>query len=87
MSEKEIVFNPNPFFKRAFYVEEPFVFIEHWVTEKFGFKAFKSNNKAGRWIHFIIEENIYIKATPEFLDDTEVANLAFSRIKERHLLQ
>ena len=82
MSEKEIAFNSNPFLQRAFYVEKPFVFIDHWVTDKYGFKAFKTENPVDRWVYFIIEENI-VKATPEFLDDTELANLAFSRIKAR----
>ena len=83
MSEKEIVFNPNPFLQRAFYVEKPFVFIDHWVTDKYRFKAFKTANPVDRWVYFIIEENICVKATPEFLDDTEAANLAFFKIKAR----
>ena len=68
----------NPFFQRAYYVEQPFVFLpDHWVTNKYGYKAFNSANKSDDWVYFIIKDDFCVQATPEFLNDTEIAMLAF----------
>lgn len=77
---EDIIFNSNPFLQRAYYVETPFNYLENWVSKEFGFKAFKSGNIHDRWIYFIIGENVCVKATPEFLDDTEIARNAFLKI-------
>ncbi len=82
-NDKEIVFNPNPFLRRAFYIEPPFEYVENWVSKEFGFKSFKSGRKADRFIYFVIGEDLCVKATPEFLDDTTVARMAFSGMKEQ----
>jgi hypothetical protein len=81
--EQEVFFNPNPFLKRAHYVEAPFTYVENWVSKEFGLKSFKSGNVHDRWVYFVIDENICVKVTPEFLDDTEVARVAFSKMKVR----
>lgn len=66
---KEILFNPNP----------ASIIPDHWVTKEFGFEVFSSANEVDRWVYIKINEDKILKATPEFLEDTQAARLAFSK--------
>ena len=79
----EIVFNSSPFFQRAYGVPSPLSshqYIKNWVTEKYGIKAFILFEMANNWVYFLLPGNVCIQATPEFLDDTEPATLAFNKL-------
>ncbi len=78
---EEIVFNPNPFLTQADFFELPKQVLNgHWVTREFGFQVFNSGNPLDRWVYIVVGDKL-LKATPEFLNDSIAARLAFSKMK------